>query len=167
MASTWAGTANNETVSFTNLKNAVDTGYFYALATIATSNEQITKADASTYVSIDTAFASYAAKSSNQLVVKSNLKPIFQNSGTFYYNFDTKGWFGWNGSAVTQYIFLKEEQTAPRSLYPSGGGDLTLSARLFWSGGVYTSLPAGTSCQIRFQGFSGGNYVTIFLRRLV
>ena len=69
----WAGLATNQTVSFNNLQNAVTTGYFYALTTIPTSLEQITKSDASTYVSIDTAYAPYAAKSSNQLVVKSDL----------------------------------------------------------------------------------------------
>jgi hypothetical protein len=99
MASTWAATESNETVSFNNLQNAVNTGYFQALATIPASNEQITKADASSLVSIDTAFASYAAKASNQLVVKSNLRPIFQFSGTFYHNIDSKGWFGWSSSS--------------------------------------------------------------------
>lgn len=95
----WAGLATNQTVSFTNLQNAVNTGYFYAIATITPSSEQITKADASSLVSIDTAFAPFAAKTSNQLVVKSNLKPIFQFSGTFYHNIDSKGWFGWNSSS--------------------------------------------------------------------
>jgi hypothetical protein len=99
MASTWATTESNETVSFNNLQNAVDTGYFQALATIPASNKQITKADASSHVSIDTAFAPFAAKASNQLVVKSNLRPIFQFSSTFYYNFDSKGWFGWSSSS--------------------------------------------------------------------
>ena len=92
----WLGLANNQTVSFNNLQDAVTTGYFYALTTIPTGLEQITKSDANTYVSIDTSYSPYASKSSNQLVVKSNLKPIFQYSGTFYYNFDSKGWFGWD-----------------------------------------------------------------------
>jgi hypothetical protein len=95
----WAGLANNQTVSFNNLQNAVTTGYFYALTTIPTSLEQITKSDASTYVSIDTAYAPYAAKTSNQLVVKSNLKPIFQYSGTFYFIQISELNYGWNSSA--------------------------------------------------------------------
>jgi hypothetical protein len=73
MASTWAATANNETISFNNLQNGVDTGVLSQKAAIPVSNEQITKADANTYVNIDTSFAPYAAKASNQLVVKSNL----------------------------------------------------------------------------------------------
>jgi hypothetical protein len=76
MASTWAATANNETISFNNLQNGVDTGVLSLKAAIPVSNEQITKADANTYVNIDTSFAPYAAKASNQLVVKSNLKSV-------------------------------------------------------------------------------------------
>jgi len=69
----WAGLATNQTVSFNNLQNAVDTGVFTAKTTIPVSNEQITKADANTYVNINTSFAPYAAKSSNQLVTKFDL----------------------------------------------------------------------------------------------
>ena len=71
----WASIASNQTISFNNLQNAVNTNVFVAKDSIPVSNEQITKADADTYVYIDTAFASYAAKSSNQLVVKSDLQP--------------------------------------------------------------------------------------------
>lgn len=81
----WNTIANNQTVSFTNLKDAVTNGYFVALTTIPTSNEQITKTDASTYANIDTTYGPYAAKASNQLVVKSNLRPI-SYSYTIYYN---------------------------------------------------------------------------------
>lgn len=74
MASTWAATANNETISFNNLQNGVDTGVLSQKAAIPASNEQITKSDANIYVNINTSFAPYAAKASNQLVVKSNLQ---------------------------------------------------------------------------------------------
>ena len=70
----WNDLANNQTISFTNLKDGVDTGVLSQKAAIPVSNEQITKADANTYVNIDTSFAPYAAKASNQLVVKSNLE---------------------------------------------------------------------------------------------
>jgi hypothetical protein len=70
----WEGLANNQTVSFTNLKDAVDTGVLSPKITVPVSNEQINKDEANTYVNIDTSFAPYAAKSSNQLVVKSNLR---------------------------------------------------------------------------------------------
>jgi hypothetical protein len=69
----WVDLLANQTVSFTNLKDAANTGILVAKTTIPTSNEQITKADADTYVYIDTTFAPYAGKTSNQLVVKNNL----------------------------------------------------------------------------------------------
>jgi hypothetical protein len=55
------------------LQDGVTTGQLSQKAAIPVSNEQITKAEANTYVNIDTSFAPYAAKASNQLVVKSNL----------------------------------------------------------------------------------------------
>jgi hypothetical protein len=79
----WAGLANNQTISFNNLQNAVSNGIFVAKTTIPTSTEQITKADADTYVYINTSFASYSAKASNQLVVKSNLQSNSDGSVTF------------------------------------------------------------------------------------
>ena len=77
----WASLANNQTVSFSNLQDAVTTNVFTAKTTIPVSTEQITKADADTYVNINTSFASYAAKSSNQLIVKSNLEPSIFSLG--------------------------------------------------------------------------------------
>jgi hypothetical protein len=70
----WSSLANNQTISFTNLKDAVDTGVFKQKTTIPFNNEQITKSEADTYVNIDTAFAPYSNKANNQLVVKSNLR---------------------------------------------------------------------------------------------
>jgi len=69
----WNDLANNQTISFNNLQDGVTTGQLSQKAPIPVSNEQITKAEANTYVNINTAFAPYAAKASNQLVVKSNL----------------------------------------------------------------------------------------------
>jgi hypothetical protein len=80
----WASLASNQTVSFNNLQNAVTNGYFVALTGIPATQEQITKSDASTYVNLDTGYAPYAGKASNQLVVKSNLRPV-SYSYTIYY----------------------------------------------------------------------------------
>ena len=66
----WAGIANNQCVSFANLQDAVATGVFMAAeAAVPPGNKQITKAEAEQYVVINT----IAGKTSNQLVVKSNL----------------------------------------------------------------------------------------------
>jgi hypothetical protein len=70
----WAGIASNQTISFNNLQNAVTNGVFVLKSAIPVSQEQITKADANTYVYINTSYGPYAAKASNQLVVKSNLQ---------------------------------------------------------------------------------------------
>ena len=71
----WAGLANNRTISESNLLNAVQTNVFVIKNSLFSSPKQITKAEADYYVYIDTSYAPYAAKSSNQLVVKSDLIP--------------------------------------------------------------------------------------------
>jgi hypothetical protein len=45
----WSGLANNQTISFTNLKDAVDTGVFPSKAAITPSLEQVTVQDVLTY----------------------------------------------------------------------------------------------------------------------
>jgi hypothetical protein len=70
----WAGISSNQCVSCNNLQDAVNTSVFVLKSAIPVSAKQITKAEADTYVYINTAYASYAAKASNQLVVKSDLQ---------------------------------------------------------------------------------------------
>jgi hypothetical protein len=83
----WISLASNQTVSFNNLQNAVNNGVFTAKTAIPVSNEQITKADANTYVNINTSYGPYAAKASNQLVVKSDLQAVITSyAHTVYYN---------------------------------------------------------------------------------
>ena len=69
----WAGIASNQTVTFNNLQDAVNTGVFTAKTSIPASNECITKTDANTYVNINTSNAGYSSKTSNQLVYKADL----------------------------------------------------------------------------------------------
>ena len=80
----WDNLASNQTISFTNLADAVALGYFIQKAAIPDSNEQITKADADAKVYLDTSYSPFANKASNQLVVKSNLRPI-SYAYTIYY----------------------------------------------------------------------------------
>ena len=65
----WASIASNQTISFTNLKDACTTGVFTELVTITASSEQVTKTDVEYYT--DAIVASGVA--SNQLPVKSEL----------------------------------------------------------------------------------------------
>lgn len=143
MASTWAATAYNEAVSFNALSDATLTGVFVALNGIPASNEEITKDEASLYVGINTSHPPFAAKTGNQLVVKSDLvsntytPPSFQYTGYFYFNQDNKGNYGWwDATEACSYWSL--------GTYVSIGWDLYL--------GVYTviKIPCASS---------GGHYV--------
>ena len=94
----WAGIASNQTVSFNNLQNAVSTGVFTQKNAIPASNEQITKADADYYVNINTSYGPYAAKASNQLVVKSDLQAAAVTSYPFTIWYDQPCY--WDGFFV-------------------------------------------------------------------
>ena len=82
----WAGIANNQTVSFSNLKDAVDTSVFLAKTTQTVSDEQVTKADAEAKVYLDTTTAAWTALSSNQLPIKSD----FTAATTFEVDIDAR-----------------------------------------------------------------------------
>jgi hypothetical protein len=139
--------ANNQTVSLDNLKDAVTLGLFQQLTTIPSGTKSITKSEASTYVSLDTAYSPFAAKASNQLVVKSNLKANFQNSATFYYSSAKVRLEGWtsSGSACSSYA------GAPTST-------------IYWNG----SFTAGTqiftpSTLFQVGGSSSGIYFVVVI----
>jgi len=72
----WSGISSNQCVSCNNLQDAVTNGVFILKSTIPSSTKEITKTEANTYVYIDTSYAPYAAKASNQLVVKSDLVAV-------------------------------------------------------------------------------------------
>lgn len=65
----WNSLANNQTVSCNNLQDAVNTGVFTLNNSIPSSNKEVTKSEAEFYVNI----IAIPSKSTNQLVVKSNL----------------------------------------------------------------------------------------------
>lgn len=111
----WAGLANNQTVSFNNLQDAVNNSVFVAKTTIPSSNEQITKADANTYVYVDTTYSPYSAKSSNQLVVKSNLI-----SGLYAITWSTTD----NGSGTGMYFEISVNGTAVVSVSSNSSGTI-------------------------------------------
>ena len=83
----------------------------------------------------------------------------------FYYGKLGVG-IGWNGSNVTQYIWQQQDQTAPRTLYDSGGGNFNPLFRMYYSGGIYTELALNTAWTLRIQGLSTSTYGDIFFRRL-
>ena len=76
---------------------------------------------------------------------------------------------GYNGSAVTDYITWCQESPPPRCLYPSGGGGMTVTACMYYSGAEYSSIPRDGSYTIRFKisgynsSYTGAN-TTVFLK---
>ena len=73
---------------------------------------------------------------------------------------------GWSGSALTQYIWQQQDQTAPRTLYGSGGGNFNPLFRMYYSGGVYTELALNTAWTLRIQGLSTSTTGDIIFRKL-
>ena len=66
----------NQTVSFNNLQSGVTQGVFTAKTSIPNSTKQVTKAEANTYVNLNTNLPSFVAKASNQLITKQDLSGI-------------------------------------------------------------------------------------------
>ena len=97
---TWAGLSAIEWVSYT----AAQTSGLTQLVGLPTSDQWMTKSAAATYLSINTSWASYAAKSAAQWVARQDLVPPYQNSGILYYvNFDVGhngAYGGWSSAAL-------------------------------------------------------------------
>lgn len=73
----WSGIANNQCVSDTNLKDALDQGLFTAGATafpVPTQNKEVTKSRCGSYITIPNPnYPPYAIKSDDQIIVKSDI----------------------------------------------------------------------------------------------
>jgi hypothetical protein len=123
----WIDLKANQTVSFTNLKDAANNGILVAKTTIPTSNEQITKADADTYVYIDTTYAPYSGKTSSQLVVKNNLLSnliLYSTNSGLYPGLIRSGDEGltWNGvPQVTGGVAMQSVATSNNGVYVLAG----------------------------------------------
>lgn len=145
----WASIANNQTVSFNNLQDAVNNSVFTQKTVIPASNEQITKADANTYVYIDTSYGPYAGKSSNQLVVKSNLLAVT----IFYLSYSTDG----PSNACSIY-------PTTTAYYASYGSTLQNGTIIYTDAALTNPAPAGyysngiSSWQITSSGLAGAFY---------
>ena len=70
MATTWAGTASNQLVTFYALKDAVDSGALSLKATITGSNEIVTKADVETYIQMGTYNSTWSGYTSTRCPTK-------------------------------------------------------------------------------------------------
>jgi hypothetical protein len=133
----WSGLANNQTVSFSNLRDAVDTSVFLAKTTQTISNEQVTKADAEAKVYLDTTTAAWSALSNNQLPIKSDFTAATTYTvsilaawglSTSNYNYEVYAYYD---STAEQYMGLVTSTTCTDlgSLEVPSGATLKILAR--------------------------------------
>ena len=92
----WASIGENQTVTFSNLLDAVVTGQLVAKIAFSSSQKCITKSEANTYVYIDTSYPPYTNKASNELVVKEDLVTYSQR----IYGIDAYDGFQPNGGLI-------------------------------------------------------------------
>jgi hypothetical protein len=77
---------------------------------------------------------------------------------------------GFNGSAVVEFINYHQESPMPRTLYGSGGGNLTVTAVMLVGGTEFTEIAANTSYTIRIKiaGYVvAGSNTTVRLQRIM
>jgi len=123
--------------------------------------------NAYSFVAADTTVSTVSLNSSGLWEYIIIVNPNTAGSGSyrdFYYGKMGVG-IGY-GTAVTMYIIEQPEQTAPRSLYGSGGPNFSLNWRMIYSGGVYTELPVSTTFTLRLQGLNTTSSGEVLLRRL-
>jgi hypothetical protein len=105
-----------------------------------------------------------------QIVIVAN--PNSAGSGSyadFYYGKVFIG-TGFNGSAVVEFINYHQESPMPRTLYGSGGGDLTVTAVMLVGGTEFTEIAVDTSYTIRIKiaGYNvAGSNTTVRLQRIM
>jgi hypothetical protein len=167
--------AQNQTISFNNLQSGVTQGVFTAKTGIPVSTEQVTKADADTYVNINTSLPSYAAKTSNQLVTKEDLSGITSTSpytmygiaGTVAYKSLDGGntftalsgltsaysWSGIAGDSTGTYIAVVSPSTN-LAVYLSSDGGSTFTVKTI-SGVIPNFYPTGVAMS------NNGQYIGI------
>jgi hypothetical protein len=92
----WASIGEKQTVTFSNLLDAVNTGQLIEKVAFSSSQKCITKSEANTYVYLDTTYPPYASKASNQLVVKEDLVTYSQR----IYGINASDQFQPNGGAI-------------------------------------------------------------------
>jgi hypothetical protein len=141
MSATWSGTTQGQTVSRNALSNAVSIGLFRVKNAFSADVQQINKAEADVDVYIDTNHPSYAAKASNQLVYKRDLKPDWEYSALLYYFEEIKfNYYGWETSIDACSLWNVEG--LPTNVY--WNGTLGIGTRLYTDrtvDGSYFILP--------------------------
>lgn len=174
----WAGIANNQTVSFANLKDGVDTSVFVAKQAQSTSNEQVTKANAEAYVYLNTGTAAWTALASNELPVKSDFtaaatytvtpyarwgQPSSNYDYYFYYFIDSgpENYIGLvTGSSCVQYSNILVPQGS--TIYFSLRSSASVADNVYYNAANSATCPSNTSvycsfCQTSYSITPSGN----------
>ena len=138
-----------------NIKAETTVGKFFSNVYTATTESQV-----------DTLTAS--GNGLWEYSIKLNPNPAGSSAyADFYYG--KVGLGGGYDGAVKTFLWYQEDQTAPRTLYGSGGGNKTLSWVMVSGGSEVTSVTHGASVTLRVKGFGGNAYnqsISIYLRRL-
>ena len=141
----------NQTISFNNLQSAVSQGVFTAKTTIPSGTKQVTKAQANTYVNINTSLQTFAAKASNQLITKQDLSGITTVSPYLMYGIaDTSVYKSIDGGATwTAFTSL------PSLNWTAVAGDIT---------GTYIIALVTSISDVIYRSNDGGNtFYTILI----
>ncbi len=96
MATTWAGTSNNQLVTFTALNDARGTILVPIGSAPSNSNECVTKSDVETYIRIDTGNAIWTALSSTECPTKEDIYKCAIYDALFYANKASAGNAGYS-----------------------------------------------------------------------
>jgi hypothetical protein len=126
---------------------------FYSATNYGTAYSSVTGASGGTAW-----FDTVTASSARLYNITIFANPNSSGSGSykdFYYGKIIVG-NGYNGSAVVDFINYHQESPQPRSLYDSGGGNLTVTAVFVYGGSEVTEVPSGATYIIRIK-ISGYN----------
>lgn len=183
----WAGISSNQTITFNNLKDAVNTGVFTLKNGIPSSQECITKTDANFFVNINTSIGSYASKSAQQLVYKADLVPpspsntvtyvpssgLYPVSGnvsatstgtiTNYFNSQVDLYVVFNSAGLSSGSISNDNMVIVPLPAISISGIISSSGQLFFGTGSYRLAPnAAYSIQITKGDLLGGGSTVRF-----
>lgn len=98
----WSTSGNNQGIPNNTLLDAISGNIFTAKSTIPNDGLLLTKARANQYIYLDTSAAGYAAKASNQIVVKTDLVSVISPIAFTYSAVDCATACNY-GTAVTAY----------------------------------------------------------------
>lgn len=161
----WSGIASNQCVSRNNLQDAVNNGVFTLKNSIPAGTKQITKNEAEYYVNLNTAYAPLAAKTFNQLVVKSNLQGCVNlpYAYTLYFDYSDGSYAAGLGtssaacSAVNSFTVYSTSSTVTvgMALYFDSCGNEQIYANAYTSSLPYFRIG---SSYITFENWDGTGY---------